>query len=573
MKLFDRSWTRVLVLAAVAVALFVADTAVAAEGENCQGGDRVVPVTVFGRPQTTFSREPAATEEDLQRLFVKYEADLRKVLELADWEGDPEALFAAVKAGGAEERSMPPGTEFGWMAFRKNGEPACVKNIMWKGAAPFPAWSISFESEGYSYELVVPKTCLNLSLIKGARRVLVQKPPTCELSASFDREADAITIKGSTDGAAVEITSIREPNGSGDLAKLTSAGEGMWTYQPRDDGRYSFSANARHGSGSLNTDCSATVEVERAKPAFACTATFDSATGAIMVDTSASDGDVKLTGLALPEGGSADVSALGDAGFDVADSLPGKPGDYTYTFSGVAMKNGFEDAGSCSVTVTRAGRGALGGAGAGASALDAGGSSTVGSAQGGPWIFRFFGAGANASGDTIMNGPVRENPDDLLSPFITTKRTIGDGSGLGLAIERLFGPRLGLEFEALFIDLDGNRIFDRGDEWTMTNPGVGFDGLGVGLNYHLTPDKKYDVFVGPFVTNISYDDDGFNAGESGFSSELGVGAKLGADFYFGWKSPWALSTSIRYIAVGAGDGDNSFDVDPLVGTIGFGYTF
>ena len=124
----------------VASALFMAPLVALpalAQDDGCQGGERVLTVTAFGRPQTTFSREPAATEADLQRLFEKYESDLRKVLELADWEGDPDALFAAVKAGGAEERSMPPGTEFGWMAFRKKGEPACVRNIMWKGAAPF----------------------------------------------------------------------------------------------------------------------------------------------------------------------------------------------------------------------------------------------------------------------------------------------------------------------------------------------------------------------------------------------------------------------------------------------------
>ena len=96
------------------------------EDNGCQGGDRVAAVTAFGRPQTTFSREPAATEADLQRLFVQYEDDLRKVLELAGWNGDPDQLFAAVRAGEATEVSLSPGTEFEWLAFRKGGRPACV---------------------------------------------------------------------------------------------------------------------------------------------------------------------------------------------------------------------------------------------------------------------------------------------------------------------------------------------------------------------------------------------------------------------------------------------------------------
>ena len=107
----------------------------------------------------------------------------------------------------------------------------------------------------------------------------------------------------------------------------------------------------------------------------------------------------------------------------------------------------------------------------------------------------------------------------------------------------------------------------------MTNPDVGFDAISLGLNYHLTPDRLVDVFVGPFVSNVSYSDSAFNAGEAGFGSEVGVGAKIGADWYFGWQSPWALSTSIHYLPMTAGDDGNEFDIDPLVGAIGLAFRF
>ncbi|MCP4203174.1 MAG: porin family protein [bacterium] len=523
------------------------------EENGCQGGDRVTPVTAFGRPQTTFSRESAATEEELQRLFVTYEDDLRAVLELAGWGGDPDELFAAVRAGKAEEASLSPGTEFEWMAFRKRGKPACVKNIMWKGAEPAPVWSVEVESNGYHYTMTVPKSCLNLSMTRGSGRMVPAPPPTCELAASFDAESDTITVRGSTDGAALVVTSVGEPSGPGDLARLESAGENVWTYKPTDDGRYSFTANARQESGSQNTDCSAGVDVERRKPKFDCVATVDPDTGLINVDCTKSVGDVEITGIALPDGGAGDLSALMAAGpskwtFDPADTLPRKPGDYDYTFSGVARLNGFEDSGSVSATVNVPPRG-------------------------GSWIFRFFGAAADASGDSIMTGPVRQDPDDLLSPFVSTKRMIGDGTGFGLGLERLINDRYGVELDALFIDLDGNRIFDMGDEWTMSNPGVGFDAISVGLNVHLTPEKLYDVFIGPFVSNVSYSDGGFNVTEPDFGSEVGIGAKIGADWYFGGQSKWALATAIRYLPIKAGDDDNEFDVDPLIGTVGLGVRF
>lgn len=524
--------------------------AVAADN-NCQGGDRVVPVTVFGRPQTTFSREPATTEADLQRLFVKYESDLRKVLEIAGWEGNQEDLFAAVKAGNAKEVALPNGTEFDWMAFRKAGKPACVKNIMWKGAKPFPAWQVSIESGGYNYTMTVPKSCLNLGMVRGGR--VMVPPPTCDLKASFDAETDTITVRGGTDGAEMSITSMTGPSGAEDVGKLGDGGEYTWTYKPMADGTYSFTANAQLAAGSQNADCSARVDVVRKKPKFDCVASYLAEDELIDVDCTKSIGEVEITGIKLPDGGAGDVSELTAAGanrwtFDPADTLPLKPGDYDYTFMGVARLNGYEDSGSVSALVPRLPRQ-------------------------GAWVFRFYGAKADTSGSALMTGPVRQDPNNNLSPFVTTKRMIGDGDGLGLGIERLLGARYGVELDALFLDLDGSRIVDIGTEWTMSNPGVDMDALSLGLNIHLTPAKKFDIFVGPFISNVSYSDSGFNVTESRFGDEFGLGAKLGADWYFGWQSKWALATAIRYLPITAGDDANEFDIDPLVGTIGLGYRF
>lgn len=526
-----------------------------AEESDCQGGDRVVPVTAFGRPQTTFSREPAATEADLQRLFVKYEADLRKVLELAKWDGDADQLFAAVRDGEATEVSLPAGTEFDWMAFRKRGEAACVRSIIWKGAAPFPAWQVEVESGAHVHTLTIPKTCLNLAMTSGPGAKRIVPPPTCELSASFDAGTDVIAVRGSTDGSEISVTSVTEPTMAGDLARLESVGENAWSYRPTADGSYSFTANARHSSGSQNTDCSAQVDVERTKPRLSAPmiGAPDPDSGLITIDLSDSEGEVEITGITLPGGSPGDLSALTQIGpnkwtFDPGETLPCKPGEHKYSFSTVTRLNGLEEESTFDVVKNRESRC-------------------------GQWVFRFFGAGADTSGDSIMTGPVREDPNDLLSPFVSTKRMIGDGTGFGLGLERLINDRFGVELDAVFIDLDGDRVVDHGEDWTMSSPGVGFDAISLGLNVHLTPAKKYDIFVGPFISNVSYSAGAFNATEEGFGSETGIGAKLGADFYFGWESPWALATSIRYLAASAGDDGNEFDVDPLVATVGLGFRF
>jgi outer membrane protein W len=535
-----------------ALMLVLSAQAPAAAADNrCQGGDRVLPVTAFGQPRTTFSREPASTEADLQRLFVKYEADLREVLDLAGYEGNQDDLFAAVKAGEAVEVSLPYGTEFDWMAFRKAGKPACVRQIMWKNPAPFPAWSVKLESGGYEYTMTVPKTCLNLGMVRGHK--VMSPPPSCDLKASFDADTDTITVRGATDGAAISVNGISGPNAAGDTKMLESAGANVWTYKPTADGAYAFTANARLAEGSQNTDCSARVDVVRRKPKFDCATSVDPESRMIDVDCTKSVGDVTITGIELPDGSAGDLSALAPAGanrwsFDSNDTLPLKPGDYVYTFAGVARLNGYEDSGTVAATVNRP-------------------------ARGGAWVFRFYGAGADTAGDALMVGPNRQDPNNPQSPFVTTKRMLGDGEGFGLGIERLFNRRYGVELDALFLELDGSRIVDIGTDWTMSNPGVDMDAISLGLNVHLTPEKKVDVFIGPFLSNVSYGDSGFNATESSFGDELGLGAKLGADWYFGWQSKWALATSIRYLPLTAGDKGNQFDVDPLVGTIGLGYRF
>ena len=212
----DRSVPYRLVLA-VFLLQGVLTVGIRAQEEGCIGGDRVRRVDVWGRPATTFSRQPATMLEELQAQFKVLRADYAAVLRQAGWEGDPEDLFAAVgsasdRSGAVTFRSAPPGTEFEWMAYRQRGEPSCVKDIIWVGQEPFPAWQIVVESQGVQHTFVVPQSCLNLGLEKGKRREV--PPPTCRLNASFDPETDTITVTGSSDVADFRITGVDGPGAS-----------------------------------------------------------------------------------------------------------------------------------------------------------------------------------------------------------------------------------------------------------------------------------------------------------------------------------------------------------------------
>lgn len=396
---------RILCTLVVGVGLLTLIAAPSGAQENsCRGGNRVAPVTRFGNPISTFSSESAATMADLQRLFVRYEQDLRTVLELAHWGGDADDLFAAVASGnGVSERAVAPLTELDWMGYRKNGQAACVNNVLWKGKDPFPAWNIVVVSEGNQYNFVVPKACLNLSIETGTTRLMpMERAPAPEVVVPPEPPAR-----------------VEEPE-------------------------------------------VVPIETPPEPPV---------------------------------------VSERDDRG-------PRK----------------------------------------------------------GDWIFRIFGARADTSGnmdEEIFGGPGIDET--------RIKRSVGSGSGFGLGLERLLTDRLGLAFGLMTLDLDGSVIVDIGEDWTMTNPDVGYDAFDLGLNFHLLQGGPVDLFIGPFVSLVDLGGSDLTAG--GFDNDVGFGAKLGADFPFGSQSDWALTTGVRFLSLGAESNTLDFDLDPLIGLLGLSYKF
>ncbi len=514
-----------------------------AQENDCTGGDRVAAVTRFGNPRTTFSSESADTMADLQRLFVEHRADLERVLALTRWGGDPEDLFAAVASGeGVSARAVEPLTEFDWMAYRKRGEAACVNNLLWRGKEPFPAWNIQVSSNGYSYNFVVPEACLNLAIERGTTRL--DPPPTASLSATFDAEGDVIDLTGTTDCERMAITDVQEPDGAGDLAKVGGA-DGTWTYPPTADGRYEFTATGVCDDGRTAT-ASAGVDVERIKPEGVFEITTDPESGVLTIDGSGSTGDVSIKSVIGPDGQPV-TEGLVQTGpnqwtFDPSASLPAKPGDYEYQVEVVTEHNGMTETKTITMTATR-------------------------DPRGGNWIVRGYLARADVSTGAVMTafgGPGIEET--------RIKRSISGGDGFGLGVEYLFGEKLGFDVNYMNLDLDGNLVIDIGEDWFMSTEEVSFEPLELGLNYHFGLDRLVDVYLGPIVSFIDFGGSSLNDGEN-FDSEVGFGAKVGADIYFGWQSPWALSITGRYLTAGADSSDADFDVDPLIGTIGLSYRF
>lgn len=546
---------RVLFLLAVValLALGVLTVPAWAQADGCQGGERVRSVNRWGNPATTFSPQPANTLEDLKSLITKYRSDIEVVLKRAGWRGNPADLFdtiANAKPGDGIVNSIaaPQGTEFDWMAFRKRSGPACVKDIVWVGRNPFDAWSIKVESEGYEYTFLMPKQCLNLGVQKGVTRKAV-KPPTCDLKASFNADSDTITVTGSSDASDFTLTGVSGPGAS--LMAVTKAPNGTWTLKPTEDGSFKFSALAK-GDNGMESVCEASVAVVRKKPVCVINATSDPATKMVSVSSAGSVGNVEMTGFALPGGSSGDLMAVTKSGdmwsYDAASTLPRRPGDYTYSFDAVASLNGYEAACSASAVLTREPFNAR-------------------------WILRGFGGPVSAKGDEYRLTEVVDGVEER------TELHLGSGTLFGLSAEYLFSNRLGVEAAVMSGDLDSGWMFDRGELWLMAEDDVDFMPITVGLNYHVTPDKRADVFIGPFLGLVQYDDADFESqGETfvrDFDDDVGFGFQAGVDVPFGWDSPWLFTSALRYMATSAEEVGGRFDlaVDPVIITAGIGYRF
>jgi hypothetical protein len=59
---------------------------------------------------------------------------------------------------------IPVGARMPFMSSRHGGRPVCLRNVLWAGPAPIPAYAFTFSSQGRRYRCVTPKPCCNFFL-------------------------------------------------------------------------------------------------------------------------------------------------------------------------------------------------------------------------------------------------------------------------------------------------------------------------------------------------------------------------------------------------------------------------
>lgn len=154
--------------------------------------------------------------------------------------------------------------------------------------------------------------------------------------------------------------------------------------------------------------------------------------------------------------------------------------------------------------------------------------------------------------------------------------------GFGVAAEYRFSRRLGTEFGflgATAVDFEVHQQLPAGPTITFLDTTT-FVPYFAGVNVHLTPGKKTDVYVGALLAYVTYTDLQITAPPGsvrvGLDSDIAPGVLLGLDVPVKDRG-WFFNASIRYMvadfSTSRGEIRESVDFDPLIVGVGFGYRF
>lgn len=121
--------------------------------------------TRLGNPATRFA-PTLYSVEDLRSRFrdPKLRPDFAAVLAQWGWAGNLEDLFRAAESAEVVEWPIPVGERMPFMSSRENGRAICLKDVLWAGKEPAPAYAFNFASAGRRYRCVTPKACSNFFL-------------------------------------------------------------------------------------------------------------------------------------------------------------------------------------------------------------------------------------------------------------------------------------------------------------------------------------------------------------------------------------------------------------------------
>jgi len=113
---------------------------------------------------TRFS-QPMHNVSDLHAMVNTNRNQIATVLSLAGIGQLSTQVLDTLTTGSISDATIAPNTHLEWMALKRAGTPALLRNVRWVGRQSFDAYQFSVDFAGYTYTFVVPKVCGNLSLV------------------------------------------------------------------------------------------------------------------------------------------------------------------------------------------------------------------------------------------------------------------------------------------------------------------------------------------------------------------------------------------------------------------------
>ncbi len=551
--MFYKASIRLLAVSLLALGYLSVVPEAAAQDAVCEGFDKKQKIGRLGG-RTAFSREAVASPADLHKQLTEHKTEITAIMQEKGFGHLVDDLYEAISSGkGLSERDLVRGEVFQWMTFRKRG-----------GATTLGPMCVSARKTYSAYEIEL---------------VEVKNNPVkaqCALNVSGGacvEDPVKVDAGGSSKGVTVEMS------GPGGSKSIVSSGSTTWSGTVGAPGSYTMTAKAEaQGTKTVTTHtfiipkaclnlahigtkteekpgdvdtCSETAKVEVADCQVSLTVSAEPTEVKrgedIQVDVSGTYDSAKVTfekdgeAVEAKSGGQA-ISELTESG-TIAFRKTG-----TYQIKGNAVRCEGLPAVCAKSTTSET-------------------TVTVKPA----WTARFFGLAADPDDFSLRQD--RTRPDGLSERSVLK---LEKGQGVGAGLEYHFNDRVGLEASILYAILESSLFFDIGSDWAEDDDDASLLAFVIGPNFHLTPGKKVDFYVGPFIGFADLGNVGFRVlGENQrreFDTDTVIGAQLGLDVPFG-AGDWGVHFGARYMDLSADVNGVEIDIDPLTVGVGLAYKF
>ena len=525
-----------LALTLLALGLAAVPAVASSHEKVCEGYGQKQKISRLGGGNS-FTKTPVSSPADLKRQLDEHRAEIEALMAEKGLGHLTDALYQAVVSGdGLSERDLERGEVFEWMAYRKRGAAASAGPMCFAAKKSYSAYVVELKEE---HEMKAEAKC-QLNVSGGA---CVGDPFVVDTS-------------GSSPGVKVEVEgpgNSKTPDAPGTYA-FTATAEAQGTTKVTTHSLVIPKICLNVAYGGMSTE-----EIPGAVDTCSETATVDVADCEVSLTLTADPPEIRR-GQKIQVGVSGtydDVTVV--VNDQDGNEVPGlsAPGEVKFRKAGVyqieATASRCDDLpAKCRQSKTEV--------------------TTVTVNPG--WTFRFFALRMYPDEGPFETSTIRPNGVSERSHL-----HLHGGVGGGAELEYHFNNRVGLAGSILYVPWESELFFDLDNEWEAAEDDISMLAFLIGPNFHLTPDKKVDVYVGPFLGIVDLGSTSYRVlGETqnrSFDADAPVfGAQLGVDVPFG-KGDWAVHFGARYLAmqVEMGEDGPEVDADPFSVEVGLAYKF